>query len=94
MSLPCAYRYFYFVAFQCKQSVSVELFIPVAEKFRDANIQLILTSFSKVSSVFRAVHSRVSSALSPAKLARTVQQLEFENEKRFAEANSRRPEQF
>ena len=65
--------------------MSVELFIPVAEKVRDPYIQLILTSFSKVSSVFRAVNSRVSSALSPAKLARSVQQLKCENEKRFAQ---------
>ena len=65
--------------------------MPVAEIVWNPNIQLILTSFSKVSSVFRAVHSRVSSALSPVKLARTVQQLKCENEKRFAEENSRRP---
>ena len=48
------------VAFQCKHSVSIQLFILVAEKFPDPNIQLILTSFSTFSSVFRGVHPRPS----------------------------------
>ena len=56
--------------------MSVQFFIGVAEKLRAPSSQLILTSVSTFSSVFQEfILARVSNALSPAKLARTVQQL-------------------